>query len=825
MRRDRAARRLCFEAAARAARALAPVGLDDDVADVAGVPLPAVEQAAVEHDAAADARRHDHADVVVLVARRARPALAERERLGVVVDDTGRPAVVARAAPATGTPRHAGMFSGDTVSPPRVIGPPQPTPTATHPSASRSSISRANVANSASGSLPDGVGASWRASNAPSEATTPADSFVPPTSTATTREVMAARYRRVASARDDLSVCQQLRRPRAALRRRQLATTSSASTRSSPTRAQLPYSLRILLENLLRREDGRNVTADDIRALADRSRAAQEAGHRELQFMPARVLHAGLHRRSGDRRSRGDARRAWSELGGDPSLVEPGIPVDLVIDHSIIADVAGVPDAFPRNAELEFERNRERYTFLRWAQPAFKTLRVFPPNRGICHQVNLEYLAQVVFRDGDGVAYPDTLVGTDSHTPMVNGLGVLGWGVGGIEAEAAMLGQSISMLLPRVVGIKLDRRAPAGRDRDRPRAHRRRDAARARRRRQVRRVLRRRRRPRPAREPGDDRQHVARVRLDVHDLSRRRRDAALPARDRPPRRPRRARRDVREGAGAVARPGRASGLRRDISCSTSDVEPSLAGPPAAGPRAVAREASSSSVARVPARRRGRSVSRAPTSLRSFPERSACPADGGALHRGRRGGRPKLIVAVRLRSPTGARSSSPTAHVVIAAITSCTNTSNPSVMIAAGLLAAESGRARADGSAVGEDVARARFARRHRLLRRVGPARAAREARLRRRRLRLHDVHRQLGPARAGDLERDHRGRPLGGVGALGQPQLRRPHPSRLPHELSRVAAARRRVHARGHDGHRPRQRSDRHDANGEPVYLRDLWPD
>jgi aconitate hydratase len=223
---------------------------------------------------------------------------------------------------------------------------------------------------------------------------------------------------------------------------------------------RLPYGLRVLLENVLRHEDGRNVTADDIEALADRSRAATEAGTRELQFMPARVLmqdFTGVPAIV----DLAAMRDAMVDLGGDPRAVEPGIPVDLVIDHSIVADVAGVPDAFVRNAQFEFARNRERYTFLRWAQSAFQTLRVFPPNRGICHQVNLEYLAQVVFR-ADGVAYPDTLVGTDSHTPMVNGLGVLGWGVGGIEAEAAMLGQSLSMLLPRVVGIELTGALPAG---------------------------------------------------------------------------------------------------------------------------------------------------------------------------------------------------------------------------------------------------------------------------------------------------------------------------------------------------------------------------
>ncbi len=223
----------------------------------------------------------------------------------------------------------------------------------------------------------------------------------------------------------------------------------------------LPYSLRIVLENLLRHEDGANVDADDIGALSDRSRAATEAGVRELQFMPARVLmqdFTGVPAIV----DLAAMRDAMADLGGDPRLIEPGIPVDLVIDHSIVADVAGVPDAFKRNAELEFARNRERYTFLRWAQSAFRTLRVFPPNRGICHQVNLEYLAQVVFRHESGFVYPDTLVGTDSHTPMVNGLGVLGWGVGGIEAEAAMLGQSLSMLLPRVVGIELVGALPVG---------------------------------------------------------------------------------------------------------------------------------------------------------------------------------------------------------------------------------------------------------------------------------------------------------------------------------------------------------------------------
>ncbi len=214
---------------------------------------------------------------------------------------------------------------------------------------------------------------------------------------------------------------------------------------------RLPYSLKVLMENLLRNEDGTVVTADQVRALAAWDPAAEHGS--EIQFTPARVL---LQDFTGvpcvvDLVAMRDAMAA---LGGDPQRINPQVPVELVIDHSVIADVFGRPDAFRINAELEFERNVERYQLLRWAQQAFHNFRVVPPDTGICHQVNLEYLSRVVF-DDDGLAYPDTLVGTDSHTPMVNGLGVLGWGVGGIEAEAAMLGQPISLLIPPVVGLKL----------------------------------------------------------------------------------------------------------------------------------------------------------------------------------------------------------------------------------------------------------------------------------------------------------------------------------------------------------------------------------
>ncbi len=218
----------------------------------------------------------------------------------------------------------------------------------------------------------------------------------------------------------------------------------------------LPYSLKILLENLLRSEDGTHITADHIRALAAWDPAAEP--EIEIQFTPARVLMQDF---TGvpcivDLAT---MREAMTALGGDPALINPLAPAELVIDHSVIADVFGAPDSFARNVDFEYGRNRERYQFLRWGQGAFDQFKVVPPGTGIVHQVNIEHLARVVVvRDGSGgerLAYPDTCIGTDSHTTMVNGLGVLGWGAGGIEAEAAMLGQPVSMLIPRVVGFKL----------------------------------------------------------------------------------------------------------------------------------------------------------------------------------------------------------------------------------------------------------------------------------------------------------------------------------------------------------------------------------
>ena len=313
--------------------------------------------------------------------------------------------------------------------------------------------------------------------------------------------------------------------------------------------ARLPFSLKVLLENVLRNEDGVGVRKEDAEAIATWDHTGEPS--KEIAFTPARVVmqdFTGVPAVV----DLAAMRDAMADLGGDPSKINPLVPAELVIDHSVQVDVFGTRDAFRVNVEREFERNHERYAFLRWGQGGFEGFRVVPPGTGIVHQVNLEYLARVVF-DDDGTLYPDTLVGTDSHTTMINGLGVLGWGVGGIEAEAAMLGQPMSMLDPARGRLPALGRAAGGIDRDRPRAHRHPDAARARRGRQVRRVLRPGRAEPAARRPRDDRQHEPGVRLDVRDVPDRRRDAALPRVLRPPAGADRAGRGVRARAGAVAR--------------------------------------------------------------------------------------------------------------------------------------------------------------------------------------------------------------------------------------------------------------------------------
>src|SRR5712691_3867154 len=225
---------------------------------------------------------------------------------------------------------------------------------------------------------------------------------------------------------------------------------------------RLPFSIKVLLEAVLRSVDGELVTGEDVRNLAAWNAAAPRDV--ELPFMPARVIlqdFTGVPAVVDLASMRGAVKR----LGGEARRINPLVPVDLVVDHSVQVDYYASPDALRRNAEIEFERNRERYEFLRWGQKAFARFRVVPPATGIVHQVNLEYLAHVVMtrpENGSTVAFPDTLVGTDSHTTMINGLGVLGWGVGGIEAEAAMLGQPVSMLIPQVVGFRLTGRLAEG---------------------------------------------------------------------------------------------------------------------------------------------------------------------------------------------------------------------------------------------------------------------------------------------------------------------------------------------------------------------------
>ncbi len=228
---------------------------------------------------------------------------------------------------------------------------------------------------------------------------------------------------------------------------------------AEPNVGRLPYSLKILLENLLRHEDGRSVTREDILALAKAD--PRNLAPREIAFTPARVImqdFTGVPAVV----DLAAMRDAMAKLGGDPGRINPLIPAELVIDHSVMVDHYGSADALNLNALLEFKRNRERYTFLRWGQSAFDSFSVVPPDTGIVHQVNLEYLARVVFSNDQGLAYPDTVVGTDSHTTMINGVGVLGWGVGGIEAEAAMLGQPSTMLIPEVIGVKLSGRLAEG---------------------------------------------------------------------------------------------------------------------------------------------------------------------------------------------------------------------------------------------------------------------------------------------------------------------------------------------------------------------------
>ena len=447
--------------------------------------------------------------------------------------------------------------------------------------------------------------------------------------------------------------------------------------------ARLPYTLRVLLENVLRNGD-----EADVEAVARWNAKAEPS--EEISFAPSRVLLQDL---TGVPAvvDLAAMRNAMADLGGEPSKINPLIPAELVIDHSVQVDSFASRMAFGQNVELEYERNHERYLFLRWGQKAFSGFQVVPPGTGICHQVNLEYLARVV-EDRDGAAFPDTLVGTDSHTTMVNGLGVLGWGVGGIEAEAAMLGQPLSMLVPQVVGFKLSGALPDGATAT--------DLVLT-----VTEMLRKTGvvgkfveyfgeglDVAAARRPRDDREHVARVRRDVRLLPRRPGDARLPAADGTLARADRARRGVLQGEHALARPERARDVLARSSSSTSATS-SRRSPARAGRRTACR---SRARRRRSSRRSGRSAStcatarttrRSPTPSRPPTRRpSSSPAARRSRSRTTRRSRPRPPPGHKRTPVAGADYELDHGSVVIAAITSCTNTSNPQVMVAAGLLA-------------------------------------------------------------------------------------------------------------------------------------------
>ena len=550
-----------------------------------------------------------------------------------------------------------------------------------------------------------------------------------------------------------------------------------------PNVARLPYSLKILLENLLRREDARFVDPEDIQALAGWDVCS--GSQKEIAFTPARVL---LQDFTGVPAvvDLAAMRDGIVKLGGDPRKVNPLQPVELVIDHSVQVDHYVERNAADLNAALEFGRNRERYTFLRWGQEAFDNFRVVPPDTGIVHQVNLEYLARVIFSeqvDGRVLAYPDTLVGTDSHTTMVNGLGVVGWGVGGIEAEAAMLGQPISMLIPEVVGFRLVERLPEGATAT--------DL--------VLTITERLRKLGVVGKfvefygPGLEFLTIAdratlgnmspeygatiaicpidEMTLDYLRLTGR--DAAQ----------RQAGRGVRQRAGPVPHGRRSDpAYTTTIELDLSTVEPSLAGPKRPQDRVSLRQAKfkfEQALETMLSERKSKTTTTKPADK---PGESSAPAVAPS----------PAAVATALEIPPGLEGLDHGA-VVIAAITSCTNTSNPSVMIGAGLLARNAVQRGLTVKPWVKTSLAPGLADRHRVLQGRGPPRVSRRARLQHRRLRLHDVHRQQRSAAGRGLEDREGQEPRRRLGAERQPELRGTDPVAGPRQLPGVAAAGRRV--------------------------------
>ena len=538
--------------------------------------------------------------------------------------------------------------------------------------------------------------------------------------------------------------------------------------------SRLPFSMKVLLENLLRFEDGGfTVSTDDVQALVDWQKDPHS--NREIQYRPARVL---LQDFTGvpcvvDLAAMRDA---IAKLGGDTTKINPLVPVHLVIDHSVMVDEFGHPKAFEQNVEIEYYRNGERYDFLKWGSKSLDNFKAVPPGTGICHQVNLEHIAQAVWssQDADGttIAYPDTCVGTDSHTTMINGLGVLGWGVGGIEAEAAMLGQPVSMLIPEVVGFKLTGALKEGVTAT--------DL-----------VL---TATQMLRAKGVVGRFVEYFGPGLSSLSLA--DRATLANmapeygatcgffgidDKTLDYMRLTGRSA-ENVALVEAYAKAQGLwlsadmadpvfTDTLELDMGTVVPSLAGPKRPQDKVILTEVDDVFNADLASVYKHDGIKRVPVAGKDHDI-----GDG---------------------------------DVVIAAITSCTNTSNPGVMVAAGLVARKANALGPEAQAVGQDLARAGIAGRHRLFRPRRADRRSRRGRLQPRRLWLHHLHRQFGAARGADFGGDQRQRHRRRVGHFGQPQLRRPRVARRARQLPRLAAAGCCLCAQGHGDRRFHHHPDR----------------
>jgi len=581
-----------------------------------------------------------------------------------------------------------------------------------------------------------------------------------------------------------------------------------------PGTEKLPYSLKVLAENLLRTEDGANVTKEHIEAIANWDPTAEPSV--EIQFTPARVVMQDF---TGvpcvvDLAT---MREAVAALGGDPDKVNPLAPAELVIDHSVILDFFGRPDAFERNVELEYQRNAERYQFLRWGQTAFKDFKVVPPGTGIVHQVNIEYLARVTMVR-DGVAYPDTCVGTDSHTTMVNGLGVLGWGVGGIEAEAAMLGQPVSMLIPRVVGFKLTGEIQPGVTAT--------DVVLT-----VTEML---------RKHGVVGKFVEFYGSGVAEVPLANRatlgnmspefgsTAAIFPIDEETINYLRLTGRSEEQVALVEAYAKAQGLWHDpahepqyseyIELDLSTVVPSISGPKRPQDRIALADAKTAfrkdihNYVEKPVENPVPHTQLDEAVEESFPASDPAAlsfADDGAVDvrpSAANGAEGRPTKPVLVKSDERGEFVLDHGAVVVAGITSCTNTSNPEVMIGAALLAKKAVGEGPVHQAVGEDEHGPRLAGGQRLLHQGRPVAVPGEAGLLPGRLRLHHLHRQHRPAAGGDQQGHQRQRPVGGGGAVGQPQLRGPHLPRREDELPGLAAAGDRLRHRGHHGLRLRAR-------------------